>query len=102
MRTVWRFHTANQLIFGRNAVADLGEAAVRLGVKRAFLVTDPILLRAGVVEPVHAPLSVSGVAVEIFAGGEPEPSLRAARHAVGQARAFRPDKNGDFEFVRFA
>jgi alcohol dehydrogenase class IV len=91
MRTVWTFHTAHQLIFGRNAVAQLGEAAVRLGVRRAFLVTDPILLRAGVVEPVHAPLSVSGVAVEIFSGGEPEPSLGAARKAVEQARAFRPD-----------
>jgi alcohol dehydrogenase class IV len=91
MRTVWTFHTAQQLIFGRNAVAQLGEAAVRLGVKRAFLVTDPILLRAGVVEPVHAPLSMSGVAVEIFSGGEPEPSLRVARNAIEQARAFRPD-----------
>jgi alcohol dehydrogenase len=91
MRTVWTFHTAHQLIFGRNAVTQLGEAAVRLGVKRAFLVTDPILLRAGVVEPVHAPLSVSGVAVDIFSGGEPEPPLRAARAAVEQARAFRPD-----------
>ena len=91
MRTVWTFHTAGQLLFGRNAISQLGEAAVRLGVKRAFLVTDPVLLRAGVVEPVHEPLSIDGVAVEIFAGGEPEPSLQAARTAIEQARAFRPD-----------
>ena len=91
MRTVWTFHTAGQLLFGRNAVSQLGEAAVRLGVKRAFLVTDAVLLRAGVVEPVHAPLSVDGVAVEIFSGGEPEPSLRAARVAIEHARAFKPD-----------
>jgi alcohol dehydrogenase class IV len=91
MRTVWTFHTAGQLIFGRNAVSQMGEAAIRLGIKRAFLVTDPVLLRAGVVEPVHAPLSVDGVAVEIFAGGEPEPSLRAARAAITAARAFKPD-----------
>ncbi len=91
MRTVWTFHTAGQLLFGRNAISQLGEAAVRLGVKRAFLVTDPVLLRAGVVEPVHEPLNIDGVAVEIFAGGEPEPSLQAARTAIEQARAFRPD-----------
>jgi alcohol dehydrogenase class IV len=91
MRTVWTFHTANQFIFGRNAVSQLGEAAVNLRVKRAFLVTDPVLLRAGVVEPVHAPLSVDGVAVEIYAGGEPEPSLRAAGAAIERARAFKPD-----------
>src|SRR5260370_229658 len=94
MRTVWRFHTANQLIFGRNAIAELGEAAVRLGIKRAFLVTDPILLRAGVVETVHAPLSVSGVAVGICSGGETEPSLPAAAHAPGPARALRPAAAG--------
>ncbi len=91
MRTVWTFHTANQLIFGRNAVSQLGEPAVRMGIKRAFLVTDPVLLRAGVVEPVHAALSLDGVAVEIFAGGEPEPSLRAARTSIEQARAYQPD-----------
>ncbi len=91
MRTVWTFHTANEIIFGRNAVSQLGEAAIRLGVKRILLITDKVLLRAGVVEPVHQPLSVDGVAVEIFAGGEPEPSLRAVAAAVEVARAFKPD-----------
>ena len=69
----------------------LGEIAGRLGVRRAFIVTDPILLKAGLVEPVHAPLSEAGVAVEVFSGGEPEPSLRAAAAAIAAARDFRPD-----------
>jgi alcohol dehydrogenase class IV len=50
-----------------------------------------VLLKADVVEQVHAPLSEGGVAVEVFSGGEPEPSLRAADAAVAKARAFRPD-----------
>ena len=91
MRTTWTFHTAGQLVFGRNAAAKLGEIAGRLGVRRAFIVTDPVLLKAGLVEPVHAPLSEAGVAVEVFSGGEPEPSLRAAATAVAAARDFRPD-----------
>ena len=91
MRTTWTFHSAGQLIFGRNAAARIGEVAVRLGARRALVVTDPVLLRGGLVTAVHAPLSEAGVAVEVFSGGEPEPSLRAAAAALGAARDFRPD-----------
>jgi alcohol dehydrogenase len=91
MRTTWTFHSAGQLIFGRGATQHLTDVAVRLGLKRALLVTDPVLLKAGLVEPVHAPLSEAGVAVEVFSGGEPEPSLRAAHAALAAGRAFRPD-----------
>jgi alcohol dehydrogenase class IV len=91
MRTTWTFHSAGQLVFGRNAADNVGEIVRRLGARRVFLVTDSILLEAGVVEPVHAPLSEAGVVVKIFSEGEPEPSLRAADAAIAAARGFRPD-----------
>jgi alcohol dehydrogenase class IV len=91
MRTTWTFHTAGQLLFGRNAVRQLGDLAAQRGAKRALVVTDPILLKTGLVEPIHASLSEAGVAVEVFSGGEPEPSLRAAHAAITAARAFHPD-----------
>jgi alcohol dehydrogenase len=91
MRTTWTFHSAGQLLFGRHAVRQLGEVAGRLRAKRMLIVTDPVLQKADVVEQVHAPLSEGGVVVEIFSGGEPEPSLRAAEAAIAKARAFQPD-----------
>jgi alcohol dehydrogenase len=91
MRTTWTFHSARSLVFGRDAARQVGEIAVRLRAGRAFVVTDPVLLKAGLLEPVHASLSEAGVAVEVFQGGEPEPSIRAATSSVGAARAFRPD-----------
>jgi alcohol dehydrogenase class IV len=91
MRTTWTFHTAGQLIFGRHATQQLGEVAARLGVRRILLVTDSILVKAGMVETVHVPLTESGVAVEVFTGGEPEPSTRAADAALEIGREFRPD-----------
>jgi alcohol dehydrogenase class IV len=91
MRTTWTFHSAGQLLFGRNAVRQLGDVAGRLRAKRVFIVTDPALVKAEVVEQVHAPLSEGGVAVEVFSGGEPEPSMRAAEAAIAKARAFKPD-----------
>ncbi len=91
MRTTWTFHTAGQLIFGRHATRQLGEVATRLGARRVLLITDPILVKAGMVESVHVPLSESGVVVEVFSGGEPEPSTRAADAAIERGREFRPD-----------
>jgi alcohol dehydrogenase class IV len=91
MRTTWTFHCAGQLIFGRHATQQLGEVAARLGLRRVLLVTDPILVKAGLVESVHVPLSESGVVVELFFGGEPEPSTRAANEAIALGREFRPD-----------
>jgi alcohol dehydrogenase class IV len=91
MRTTWTFHTATQLLFGRHAAVQLGDVAVRLGAKRVLLVTDPVLVKAGVVEAVHVPLSESGVLVEVFSGGEPEPSFSAAEACIAAAREFQPD-----------
>jgi alcohol dehydrogenase class IV len=91
MRTTWTFHSAGQLVFGRNAADKLGDIARRLGVRRAFVVTDPNLLNAGIIDPIRAPLSEAGIVVEVFSGGEPEPSLRAANAAIAAARDFRPD-----------
>ncbi len=91
MRETWTFHSAGQLLFGRNAVRHLGEAARRLGARRVLLVTDAVLAGAGVADRVRAPLAEDGVAVSVFEGGEPEPSLRAADACVATGRQFRPD-----------
>jgi alcohol dehydrogenase class IV len=91
MRTTWTFHSAGQLIFGRNATQQLGDIAARFGARRILLVTDPVLVKAGLVESVHVPLTESGVVVEVFPGGEPEPSTRAAEEAIALGRDFRPD-----------
>jgi alcohol dehydrogenase class IV len=91
MRTIWTFHSAVGIIFGRDAVQQLGDAVTRLGVKRALVVTDPILQKAGVLERVVAPLKASNLAVEAFTGGEPEPSMQAAEACLELAKRFRPD-----------
>jgi alcohol dehydrogenase class IV len=91
MRETWSFHSAGQILFGRNAIRQLGEAAGRMGARRVFLVTDTILLKTGLDERVREPLTSSGITVEIFSGGEPEPSFRAAETCLAAARPFRPD-----------
>jgi alcohol dehydrogenase class IV len=91
MRETWTFHSAVQIVFGRNAVRQLGEIAGRLRAKRALIATDPMLEKVGLLERVRGPLVEAGVAVEAFTGGEPEPSMKAAEACVAAAQAFKPD-----------
>jgi alcohol dehydrogenase class IV len=91
MRTTWTFYSAGEWIFGANATRQLGEVALRLGLERILVVTDPVLVQAGLIDAVQGPLSEAGVRVELFSGGEPEPSLEAAYKAIAVGREFRPD-----------
>ena len=98
MRETWTFHSAGSLLFGPNACQQLGDVAGRLGARRFLLVTDPVILRTGVMERVRLPLNDSGVIVEVFSGGEPEPSVPAADACIECARGHEPpDCLGQFE-----
>ena len=90
MRT-WTFQSAGNLVFGRDAVHQLGDVAAGLGAKRVFVVADTILERAGVLGRVAAPLTAAGVALGVFHVPTPEPAVEVVREGVTAARAFRPD-----------
>src|SRR5262245_4752691 len=91
MRTTWTFHSAGSILFGRGAARQLGEVTARFRARRALLVTDNALVKAGLLEPIHAALSEAGVVFEVFAGGEPEPSLRVADACIKAAQHAKPD-----------
>ena len=86
MRTTWNFNTAGQLVFGRNAVDQIGDRVRQMGARRVLLVTDQTLLDAGLVDRVSAPLRAADVTLEVFAGGSPEPPLHAVNDAIAAAR----------------
>jgi len=88
MRTTFSFRASGNLIFGRHSVRELRNELDRAGSKRVFVVTDKILARVGIVEQVK---EAAGREIEIFDGGEPEPSLSMIRTGIAAAKAFRPD-----------
>ncbi|HEV3079599.1 MAG TPA: iron-containing alcohol dehydrogenase [Gemmataceae bacterium] len=91
MRETWNFHSAGQLLFGRNAALQAGQIAVRLGTRRCLIATDSVLAKAGLVDRVRGPLEEQQIQVEVFTGGEPEPSFKATDACIEMARQFRPD-----------
>ena len=91
MRT-WSFSSAGALFFGRGAVGvHLRDACERLNAKRAFVVTDSILVKAGLLAQTTAPLAAGGVAFAHFDGITPEPGVELVRACAAAAKAFAPD-----------
>src|SRR5262249_8575730 len=90
MRETWTFHSAGHILFGRNAVQQLGEVAQKLRAERVLVVTDLILTKGGLLDRVKEPLVKGGLTVEAFTGGEPAPSMKAAVVCMELCRQFRP------------
>ena len=53
MRETFTFYSAVQTVFGRNSVRQVGDIAARLHTKRAFVLTDKILVKAGICDKVR-------------------------------------------------
>ncbi len=91
MRTIWSFHCAGQVLFGRGAVRRLPEVLAELKAQRVLLISDAALQSAGIVGAVQEQIRAARAAAEAFLEGEPEPSIGLAERALDRARWFRPD-----------
>lgn len=90
MGATWHFSTAGRLAFGPGAVEQLGEWATGHSIRRVVIVTDKNLAKAGLVDKVSQPLRQGQVCVDVFDGGEAEPSIEAALRAIEHARSSSP------------
>lgn len=91
MRTTWSFQSAGRIVFGAHAAGQTGDIARSLGAARALLITDRVLIGAGLAGPIQDSLETAGLAVTLYDGGEPEPSLRAALECQALAAETAPD-----------
>ncbi len=77
-------------MFGAGAVQQLGDLIQQFSLNRILIVTDANLVEAGIYDEVRSPLTARAT-VDVFTGGEPEPSLRAAENCIAHARQFGAD-----------
>lgn len=68
--------------FGVGAVSNLGARAKARGAKRALLVTDPGLVRAGLAERLAGILRASGVDAHVFSEVKPNPTMNEVTEGV--------------------
>lgn len=90
MRTLWNFFSPGHLIFGEGSSREVGRQLLTRQLTRVFLVTDPRLVKAGIVAGIEESLRESGIAFETFAEGEAEPAMHVAVAGAEQAKRFAP------------
>jgi 4-hydroxybutyrate dehydrogenase len=72
MTVIWSYPT--RVLFGAGTAALTGEELSRLGVRRPLVVTDPGVLRAGLVDGVSQSLSAAGLTAAVFGDVEGNPT----------------------------
>jgi alcohol dehydrogenase class IV len=82
---------ATPIKFGSGAVDEAGWELKRLGVTRAFLITDPGVVAAGHAERVQRIVEAEGIEVIVYDQARVEPTLESLEHAVAAAKEARPD-----------
>ncbi len=83
---MWFFQSP-KIIFGEDALQELSQ----IQGKKAFIVTDHVLLDLGYVNLVREQLSAAGFEIDVFADVEPDPALATVQRCVSQIDVFKPD-----------
>jgi len=84
---VFTFETAPKIICQQGGTDDLGEIAKGLGISRLFLVTDPGLIKAKLIDGALVSLAAANVHVTVFSEVLADPPEASVLAAVDEARA---------------
>lgn len=80
-----------RLIYGNCTLSRLGELAAELGSKRALIVSDPGIVKAGYTNRAQSALEAAGVTVQIYGEVRENPSTEDVDRCVTVAREFQTD-----------
>jgi alcohol dehydrogenase class IV len=89
--TVFPFRVPPAQFFGPGAVERVTEEARRLGARRALVITDPGVAKAGISGRVRELLEGAGIATGLYDQVEPEPSVASVERALAAAQGGAPD-----------
>jgi alcohol dehydrogenase class IV len=87
----YSFQTAKSILVEFGATHRLGEIVATLGVSRVFVVTDPGLVEAGLLEQVLKGLEKADLHIDTYMDVEADPSDKTVLDAVAQAKSFRAE-----------
>ena len=82
----WSFPTT--IVFGAGALGTLANHATRVGIKRALVVCDPGVRKAGLVDRAVKILAEGGVESRVFDGVDPNPVEKNVFDGVSQYKDF--------------
>ena len=81
-RMVYRMIFNQTAYFGRGAIKEIPNVAKAHGFKKAFVVTDPVLVKTGTVKKVTDVLESAGLPYEVFDNVKPNPPVECIQDGV--------------------
>ena len=84
MPSPFYFQIPTQIVYGKDSTSQIGEIAVKLGIKKGQIVTDKGVVKSGVMAKVTASLADAGVDYSVFDEVEPNPTIRTVDRAAEQ------------------
>ncbi len=83
--------TVKKIVHGNGSIKDAAKEVKSLKGSRALIVTDPGLAKLNVQQPLEEALTAGGIAWELFAKAELEPSMDSIQACADAAKAFKAD-----------
>lgn len=91
MIETFMYELPTEIVFGNGSVRQLPQIVDRLNGMKVFVVSDPGVRDAGILEKLTSPLDASGIVYEVFTEVEREPDVKTIGIATVQAKAFGAD-----------
>jgi alcohol dehydrogenase len=85
------FYPRTRFVFGPDRVEELGALAAELGARRAMVVSDPGIVRAGHTERGVASLRTAGLEARVFGEAQENPTTENVEAGLQFAEEFQPD-----------
>ena len=72
--TAWQFEMS-RIKFGLGVASEIGYDLKKLGIENCLIVTDPVMVKIGLVDKIVQPIKEQNISVTVWDKVEPEPSL---------------------------
>ncbi len=79
------------VLLGAGSALRLCDTVSHVGAKRVLIVTDAILAKLGVIDPISARLGELGIESLVFSGVTPDPTVSVVEHGLSMLRSGRCD-----------
>jgi alcohol dehydrogenase class IV len=80
------FRTTKRILFGCGSVEKIGQEAQILKTKKALIITDPGIIKSGLLQKIEKPLRSVGISSAVFDGVEPDPKIEIAEKGSEMAK----------------
>lgn len=91
-KNAWSFKSPTSLVFGDNVALELGAHLNKLGIRKALLVTDELIIKLGIAKKTLGVATTQhGVEFATYSGVQPEPPVENAYDALAVYQKERCD-----------